>query len=235
MAKIKYSALVQEMRNKLNGSVMSKNRAGNYVRNKTTPTNPQTSFQQNQRSRLSAVSSSWRGLTDAQRQGFLNLAEQHPYVDIFGDQRKLDGKSMFSKLNLNLLSAGQSAITDAVPFVPVPFVEVLSADVGQDSGAWDSILLTISEATIPAGFTAVIQATPPLPATVNFVKNQFRELGTASASSGEIDVTTLYGARFGAYNPSYLGMRVHFRVFLVSNTTGQAGIASENAGLVVNI
>ena len=96
MAKIKYSALVQEMRNKLNGSVLSKNRYGNYVRNKTTPVNPQTVFQQNQRSRLSAVSQAWSSLSEEARRGFARLAENHPYTDIFGDQKKLDGKAMFS-------------------------------------------------------------------------------------------------------------------------------------------
>ena len=43
MAKIKMTAIVADMRNKLNGSVFSRNRGGAYIRTKVTPINPQTS------------------------------------------------------------------------------------------------------------------------------------------------------------------------------------------------
>ena len=42
MAKILTTAIVADIRNKLNGSVFSKNRYGAYVRTKVTPVNPQT-------------------------------------------------------------------------------------------------------------------------------------------------------------------------------------------------
>lgn len=227
MAKIKYSALVQEMRNKLNGSVLSKNRYGNYVRNKTTPVNPQTRFQQNQRSRLSAVSQAWAGLTAAARSGFAALANEHPFTDIFGDQQTLDGKAMFSKLSLNRLSAGLTVLSDPPVLKGVPYLEIQSAMAHFEEGEWYEVSATIAEATIPTGYTAVVQATEPLPATINFVKNRYREIGTATATSGVVNITSLYTERFGAPSPSDDGKRVHVRIFLVDNATGQAGLASE--------
>lgn len=229
MAKIKYSALVSEMRNKLNGSVLSKNRYGNYIRNKVTPVNPQTSFQQNVRALLSSVSQAWAGLSEAGRNGFTALAQNHPFTDIFGDSKTLDGKAMFSKLNMNLQKIGLSPITVAPVFVGMPFVEAT----GATASVADGSELDVSVATIPAGFTAVIEATPPLPATINFVKNRYRQLGTATATANVIDATSLYDARFGALSAGDVGKVVHYRLSLVSNTTGQVSIASEISATVV--
>lgn len=228
MGKIKYSALVQEMRNKLNGSVASKNRYGNYFRNKTTPVNPQTSFQQNQRARLSSVSQAWGGLTDAQRQSFATLAQNHPFRDIFGDTMTYDGKAMFSKVNLNLLTAGQALISSAVPFVEVPFVAVD----GVTATVADGATVELSVQTAPVGFTVIVECTPPLPATVNFVKNRYRSLGAQSVATGEIDLQSAYATRFGAPTSADVGKRIHVRVFLVSNTTGQVSIASEGSAII---
>lgn len=229
MAKIKYSALVSEMRNKLNGSVLSKNRYGNYVRNKVTPVNPQTSYQQNVRALLASVSQAWAGLTDSARNGFTALAQNHPFTDIFGDSKTLDGKAMFSKLNMNLQKIGLSPITVAPVFVGMPFVEATGATASVASG----LELDVSVATIPAGFTAVVEATPPLPATINFVKNRYRQLGTAVAAASVIDATSIYNARLGALSAGDVGKVVHYRLSLVSNTTGQVSIASEISAVVV--
>lgn len=228
MGKIKYSALVQEMRNKLNGSVASKNRYGNYFRNKTTPVNPQSSFQQNQRARLSSVSQAWGGLTDAQRQSFATLAQNHPFRDIFGDTMTYDGKAMFSKVNLNLLTAGQAMILSALPFVEVPFVAVDSVASTVATGT----VISLSVQTAPVGFTVIVEATPPLPATINFVKNRYRSLGAQTVVTGDIDLQSDYATRFGAPTSADVGKRIHVRVFLVSNTTGQVSIASEGSAVI---
>ena len=228
MAKIKFSALVQEMRNKLNGSVLSKNRYGNYVRNKTTPVNPRTAAQQAVRARLSTVSTAWRGLTSAAREGFTALAASHPFTDIFGDQKILDGKAMFSKLNMNLLNAGKSMLSAAQPFVAIPYLEINSATVEDDG----TVSLAVSEATVPVGHTLIVAATPMLSPTINFVKNQFRDLGTFSAVAGVVDLGSAYAAKFGAPTPADVGKRIAFRAFLVNDTTGQTSIASQAWGVV---
>lgn len=229
MAKIKYSALVQEMRNKLNGSVLSKNRYGNYVRNKTTPVNPQTAFQQNVRSMLSAVSQAWATITAGARQAFLNLAQNHPYTDIFGDQKYLDGKAMFSKLNMNLVSIGQPMLTDAPVFGEMDYVSLDALSASLATG----LEITANVETVPAGFTLVAEATPPLPATINFVKNRYRRIGDVVLTDNEASIGTIYTARFGALSSGDIGKRIHVRVFLINNTTGQASLASEASATIV--
>jgi hypothetical protein len=221
MAKIKYSALVSDMRNKLNGSVASKNRAGSYLRNKVTPVNPQTPFQQANRQRLGSMSSEWRGLTEQQRQSWLNATGAFPYTDIFGDRRELDGKSLFVKLNLNLLNSGSATIVNAPTPVGVPEIEITNLAFDQVDG----VTFDINTATVPAGFALLVYATPPIDQGTNFIKNRLRLLGVGTATANEVDATTLYNARFSAPTVGDVGKNVFVRVALVSTTTGQLGVA----------
>ena len=220
MAKVKYSALVSDMRNKLNGSVLSKNRAGNYIRNKTTPVNPQTASQQANRQQLGSLSSSWNGLTESQRASWRSAVASFPYTDIFGDRKELDGKSLMIKLNLNLLNAGQAQITSAPASVAIPELAITS---GAATVA-DGVSLVITPAVIPAGYSLLVYATPPVNGGVYFVKNRYRLLGTATAAAGAVDLETLYNNKFGALSAGDVGKAVSVRCALVSNTTGQLGV-----------
>lgn len=220
MAKVKYSALVSDMRNKLNGSVLSKNRAGNYIRNKTTPVNPQTSFQQANRQKLGAMSSAWNSLTEAQRASWRSAVASFPYTDIFGDRKELDGKSLMIKLNMNLLNAGQAEIQTAPASVAIPELGITSGT----ATVADGVELVITPGTIPVGFSLLVYATPPVNGGVYFVKNKYRLLGTATAVAGAVDLATLYNDRFGALSAGDVGKAVSVRCALVSNSTGQLGV-----------
>lgn len=220
MAKVKYSALVSDMRNKLNGSVLSKNRAGNYIRNKVTPVNPQTAAQQANRQQLGSMSSAWNGLTESQRQSWRGAVASFPYTDIFGDRKELDGKSLMIKLNLNLLNAGQAQIASAPASVAVPELAIVSGT----ATVADGVELVITPSTVPVGFSLLVYATPPVNGGVYFVKNKYRFLGTATATAGAVDLQALYNAKFGALSASDVGKAVSVRCALVSNTTGQLGV-----------
>lgn len=231
MAKIKYSALVSDMRNKLNGSVASKNRYGNYLRNKVTPVNPQTSYQQAARQLLGALSSQYRGLTDAQRLSWINGAPNFPFTDIFGDVRYLSGQTLYVKLNTNLVNAGQAAISTAPLPVGVPELAITDVTAEITTGSLSDLTIGVSETTVPAGFALAVYATPPTPAAIQFVKNRYRFIGIASVTTGEADILTAYTARFGS--AAAQGEQIHVRVALISTTTGQQGTPSGAAGTVV--
>ena len=106
MAKVKFSALISEMRNKLNGSVFSRNRAGAYLRTKVTPINPRTSLQNAVRELLTSLSQNWRNLTEAQRDAWNAAVHNFQKTDIFGDMKTPSGINLYTKLNLNLANAG---------------------------------------------------------------------------------------------------------------------------------
>lgn len=230
MARIKYSALVSDMRNKLNGSVMSKNRAGSYVRNKTTPVNPQTQYQQDVRQRLGALSSQWGALTESQRGSWTAATPNFPYTDIFGDKKELDGKSLFIKLNSNLQAVGSPQILVAPQSVGVPVFTAVSLVTAVTVGELSELQLTVSAATVPAGFAMAVYATPPVKSGVSFVKNKFRFIGTAIATASVADILDQYTARLG--HAASNGQSVHIRVALISTTTGQAGVPSGTSAVL---
>lgn len=223
--KMKYSALVSDVRNKLNGSVASKNRYGQYLRNKTTPVNPQTSFQQNARQILASISASWRELTFAQRQSWNAGQVNFPFTDIFGDVRYLSGQTLFVKLNANLAKIGQPLIDSAPLPVGIPTIEAEALVAEVTAGVLTTLDATFDIATVPAGYQLAVFATPPTAPGISFVKNRFRFIGTATVTTNEADLLTLYSARFGT--EAVIGQRVFVRFALVNSTTGQQGIPVE--------
>ena len=233
MAKIKYSALVSDMRNKLNGSVLSKNRYGSYIRNKVTPVNPQTSYQQNARQQLGVLSSQWNGLTDAQRSGWRALASQIPSTDIFGDQKFLSGQVLYVKLNANLDKIGETTVSPAPAPVSIPAGALSSLVAEETAGAMVSLDLTFNITSMPAGFKMAIYATPGVRPGRSFVKNQFRYIGSADTiTASEFDALALWNARFGTVNP---GDRIFVRTALVSTGSGQQGTPSEAVGTIATV
>lgn len=228
MAKVKYSALVSDMRNKLNGSVLSKNRAGNYIRNKTTPVNPQTASQQANRQNLGSMSSAWAGLTESQRASWRSAVASFPYTDIFGDRKELDGKSLFVKLNMNLLNAGTATIQDAPASVAIPTLSIGSLTADDDVG----IQLTISLQTIPVGYALLVYATPKVGGGVYFVKNQYRLLGSFTATLSEVDIYPSYVGRFGDITTVDIGKAINIKLVLVSTTSGQMGVPVDARAII---
>lgn len=230
MALIKYSALVSDMRNKLNGSVASANRYGSYLRNKVTPVNPQTSFQQAARQRLGNLSASWRGLTQAQRNSWINGTDSFPFTNIFGDIKHLSGQTLFVKLNTNLLKIGEAQIDVAPLPVAIPAIAATAITVEETADALTALAVTVTPGTVPAGYALAVYATPPINPGVAFVKNQYRFIGVGTLAAGELDLLADYSARFGSV--ALEGQSVFVRLALVSTTTGQQGVPVEIVGEV---
>jgi hypothetical protein len=219
MAKILMTAIVADIRNKLNGSVFSKNRYGAYVRTKVTPVNPQTVSQQNVRNRLGTNASAWRGLTESQRQAWIAAAAAFPITDIYGNSKILSGSALYVKLNNNLAVTGTAPISDAPSPVAIPAL-VLGAftAVGPDT----SMSLAFTPTPVDTDFELVIQATPAVGPGISFVKNQYRQITSlAAAATSPANLLTAYQAVHGDFAT---GNKVFVRAFLVSTVTGQAGI-----------
>lgn len=225
--KINWGALVVDGRNKIGGHVASKNRAGSYLRTKVTPVNPQTDSQQAARNNLSTWSQAWRGLTEDQRQSWIDAAPNFPYTDIFGNIKFLSGSQLYVKLNTNLANVGGGALDSAPSPVAIPAISsiTLTASAGPSvvSLAYD----------IPDGsadFLLVVEATPNVTMGKSFVKNLFRY--TANVSSGTASpliMTTAWVAKFGDVAET---TKIFVRARLVSNQTGQAGIPLQTVAIV---
>ena len=219
MAKVLFTAVVADMRNKLNGSVFSKNKGGAYVRTKVTPVNPQTDAQQNVRSVMATNSAAWRGLTQAQRDSWLAAAPSFPYRDIFGDSKILSGSQLFVKLNGNLVNNGESPLTTAPTpgELPASGAAILTATAGTQA-----LSIGFSPDPVPTGYSLIIDSTPNIGAGISFVKNRYRKISiVAAASTSPYDALADFTAVHGAL---VAGMKIFIRVRLLNTATGQMSV-----------
>ena len=170
--KIKYSALVSDMRGKLNGSVASKNRYGQYLRNKITPVNPQTSHQVAQRSKLATFSSMWKGLTEAQRAAWIGAVPGWTRTNIFGDITTPSGNILFNRINMTLATVGANALMLPPSPLGAESPTSLSATAAAGTPALD---VTVAPATLQQT-TLVVEATGQMSAGIYNANNRYRIL-----------------------------------------------------------
>lgn len=218
MASIKYSALVTGMSGKLNGSVMARNKGGSYVRNKTTPSNPRTTYQQQRRAIFGSVSSAWRSLNGTVVTSWNLMASEYPYTDYWGDQRFLSGHGLHQKLQTNLSTAGLPLLTAPIP--PIAVTEVSSMSFNFDA-ATDT--LTVTPTVIAGGspFSYLVFATGNVPAGKTFVKNDYRLISVRPGTETTLDISGDWELRFG----SFAGVeRIGIRVVCIMRDTGQNSV-----------
>lgn len=227
--KMKFGALVVDGRGKIGGQVASKNRAGAYLRTKVTPVNPQTSAQSTVRNRLSGISSSWRSLTAAQRLAWNSAVSDYAKTDIFGDLRNPTGFNLYQRLNNNLLTCGESAITSPPAVVAVDAFTSLSL-AAEDGTVAEDVALTFAPA-VAADHLVKVYATPPLSAGKAFVKSEYRLIEIlANSASSPADITASYIAVHGSTGE--VGQKIFVKVVQVEESTGIAGVQMETSALV---
>lgn len=192
MAKIKLGAIVVAMSGKLGGHVFATNKGGAYMRTKTTPTNPQTSFQTAVRSIFATLSTAWSGLTASQRLTWNKAVEAFKRTDVFGDLKVPSGKSLHQRLNQNLVMKGIAALTSA----PLP-AEILTATLASIVFDDDAILNLTFDST-PASGSTLLYATAPVSNGTSFVKNRLRYIELTNAITLDVlDAYDDYTDRFG--------------------------------------
>lgn len=224
MSKIKFGALLVDMRGKLGGTVFSRNKGGAYSKNKVTPLNPKSSYQQAQRNALSAKAGVWRTLTPDQRRSWIDGSVNFPQVDVFGDQYFLAGNMLYNKLNLNL----EKIVEHPINICPTP---ISVGQISVSNPAFTVGALEIDIDVVPAGFSALISATPCLSAGRYNYNSKLRNIGvlTAGSGGGTYDFVPEFIAKYGT---PIVGQKIGFEIVLVSTTTGQQGVPVGIAGIV---
>lgn len=225
--KLKFGALVVAGRGKIGGHVASRNRSGAYLRTKVTPVNPATTSQTEVRSRFSGLSSGWRSLTAAQRNSFLGAVQAYATTDIFGDLKNPSGSNLYQRLNNNLLTIGESAITTAPAVAAVPTMSSMS--LAAAAGA-QSFGITFAP-VIPATVKFKVFATQAVSAGVNFVKSEYRLIGVAdSTDTSVLDYSAEYIAKFGAVGAA--GGKIFVKLVPVLVASGLEGTAITASAII---
>lgn len=198
---------------KISGSVFAKGKGNLYVRVKTKPHNPNTTYQNTSRANFRSNSQAWRALTASQRASWNAAAINFPRKNKLGNTILLSGAGLYNSINNNLLAIGQPVIN--IPPIPTTVLTPLGVTVTTVatviSAAWTS-------GAIPAGNSYEVWATPGLSPGKSFVKSQFRLIQViAAAGTSPTVITTAYSARFGAY---IIGTKIFLYLVNVGNATG---------------
>ena len=228
MAKVKFSALISEMRNKLNGSVFARNRGGAYLRTKVTPTNPQTAAQVAARSLLTTFSQMWRTLTPAQHLAWNAVVDQWSTTDVFGDVVNPSGSALFIRLNINISLAGGTVID--TPPTPTGAVAISELSIVADASS-SLFNITFAPATVPADTAMYVEATPMLSPGISNANSKFRKIVTldpseASPYLGGAD----YLLKFGSITT---GQKVFCRAKFINQLTGEVSQSLVGSTIVV--
>lgn len=213
--KLKFGAIVTDGRGKVGGHVLSKNRAGAYLRTKVTPVNPSTTFQATVRNRLVTNAQAWKGLTQGQRNAWNASVALFAKTDIFGDKKNPSGFNLYCSLNNNLSMIGASSIA-----VPPINTSVLTTNFVTLTAAKGTPALTLTmSAVVPAGTNFVVRATVGSSAGKNFFKSEFRNISVvAPAGTAVQSLLTPYETKFGTIAAA--GQKITVQGFFVNATTG---------------
>jgi hypothetical protein len=188
------------------GKTHSRNRYGQYVRNRATPVNPNSTQQGVTRARLALYAANWRTLTDAQRAGWRTLGLSMSRTDSLGQTYTLTGLQAFTSVNSLKAAAGDAAVNDA-PALVTP-----------------EALLSVTPTLTAIAFSIAYTATPLAANTRAFIfvspqrsagrafESDFRLLAvTAAAAASPHNALAAYTAKFGV---PVVGNRIFLKIHL---------------------
>lgn len=159
----------------LGGTTYSHNKGGMYVRNRSTPINPASGFQQAVRNALKTLSTRWTNiLTQVQRDAWKTYAVNVPLINKLGDSRVVPELAMYLRCNSpRLINNGPTAIVDDGPttFSLATFTEPTSSNATATlHAAYEN---TDEWAIADGGYLFVYQSRPQNPA-IQFFKGPYR-------------------------------------------------------------
>lgn len=223
MAKIKFGAIVTDIRGSIDSVTYSRSRYGAYARKKVTPVNPNTNRQSDVRSIFGAASSKFRSLGKAVIDAWNAVAPEYQRSNIFGDNLPLSGSTLFTKLKTQLVNIGIT--TDPSPINPVTLPDVVWDGVVADVST-GTIVLANLPATSPVQNIAIYASPPVSPGKSFFPKSAMRLIGKkdASTAAGDFDITGNYEDVFGdVLLAAFVGQKIRVACKYVDIVNGQAG------------
>lgn len=216
MATVSFGGGVSEIRGSVNGNTFSRNANGAIMRNRTTPINGRTARQVAVRGSLASIASGWRGLTEVQRQSWIDGAPNYPYTNRLGQPSVYTGQQLYMKLNQSLGQIGEAPITTC----PLPvglensnLVSVVFDDSPDFTFTWAGTLGADNK-------LQVFCSGPVSTGVMRINSTSLKLVGTyeADGSDAGVNIEPEYEALFGE---PVAGTKVFVRIEIVSKLTGQ--------------
>lgn len=230
MALVKFGAGVSEMRGKEGGVIYSRNAYGAYMKTKVSPTNPQTSYQQTQRSLMGTLAQLWATLSAANKAGWDSLGDQVTRINVFGDQTTYKGFGLFMRLNRNLQIIGEDPITTAPTLPTFSNLELTAMSANATTPA---ITLTFTPTPLQANEYLVVYATPNIVTGRTFVKNLYRFILADDAAAS---VLNIYDAAWISRYPEGLtvGAKIFVKAKIIDDASGFDSVPAVISATVVS-
>lgn len=171
----------------------SRNRSGQYVRQRAIPTQPRTPAQVRARASLSDLSASWRGLTDAERAAWNAFGQSFTITNSLGSTINLTGSQCFVKVNTVNVLNGDAVVSDPPSLPAFDPVTVTGVTVNGTSAAF-----TVDGDAPATGTLFMVFVSPALSAGVSF-NGRYSWIQTSQTfTSGHMSILAAYTAKFGA-------------------------------------
>lgn len=228
-AKFTPGAIVSEIRGKIASTVFSRNRGGAVIRNRIKPINRRSIGQSTRRQVLGSLASSWRGLTQANRDSWNNAAQNFPLQDTLGQTIYLSGEQLYVRFNANLILIGESEISAApAPFAFSIFTAALTAEDDTVAASFD---IAFTPDPMDAGNTLAVFATGNLSPGIEAPNaSRFRFIGQIDPTdTSPADLVTEYVAEFG--NP-VAGQKIFIELRPIATASGQPGTPLRASAIV---
>lgn len=236
MAKIKFGAIVTDMRGKVGSQVFSKNKSGAYVRSQKVNVVSSTADQVTVRNRLVSFSQGWRSLNQSDRDAWNNAVDSFRHTNVFGNVINPSGFDLYVKLNFNLDQVGIAPLT--LPPLPGLVQNVSSLAVFSESVS-PSIFVAYDNSSLSSDHKLILSATACISTGINYVKNRLRVIRVIDLSEvSPLNVSVEYLAKFISITAS---TRISVSMIGINTVTGQKSsplsascIVGNEAGLDFN-
>lgn len=211
--------MVGQLSGSTGSTTASHNRYGTYFRSRTIPVNPNSTSQQGVRGIFGGLSQAWRTLTQSQRDGWTNLAQNVPRVDSLGQAYTLSGNAFYIGTNVLRDAVGDAAINDAPALDSPPTVTNLAATASAGGGAFEIGTTTTIDGGL-AGNNLIVRASAPRsPGRDYSSKSELKQILVLAGNTSfavAVDITGDYEAVFGSSWTGMIGMEIVLELFPVS-------------------
>lgn len=246
MAKITFSGGISAASGSVGGNVFSRNASGAYLRNKGIPTNTNTVPQQLARARFGSVSQIWGGLSDAQKQSFVDQVTAYPYIDSLGQSKTYTPSQLCNVVNQRILQTNAIPLTsgDGLPapvvqFMPppvaFPFVEDATVEYILSGNSFRyTVGLSDAAASLPDGSILIIAATAPLSSGITRPKApMFRNIATLGSNEPVAAVVLAENFYLNVFGQEITAASYVYFQFTVLNT--DTGVYSTSVNTLVSV
>jgi len=222
---MKYKSLfLQQASGSVSGCTWSRNRYGQYVRNRTVPVNPNTDLQNMIRSAFGYLATRWnQNLTDAQRDGWNAYAAAVPRIGPLGDTQFTTGINWYIACNsaAKMLTTTRGVLDDA----PTMFnmASLSSVSISAASAGAQTVTIEFNntdEWAIATGGLLLVQCGIGVNPTRNFYKGPFQFNPDDPAVAGDTTTPPTTGVDITPFTTIVEGQRIYAR-FVASNADGR--------------